>query len=192
MFVDQNNIREGYLCLVSQNKAPYPKRSRITLQYEIGVHPNPRIAHEQVVARHLGKPTGIPDERMIRHPIWSTWARYKVDINEAKIQQFADEILKNKFNNSQLEIDDNWETCYGSAEFNKSKFPNIAALTKSLKAKGFRVTLWIHPFINEGCQPAYNESLSKGYFVKNEKGQVHMSWWQGIIYYFTRINRNLR
>ncbi|XP_012256854.2 myogenesis-regulating glycosidase-like [Athalia rosae] len=179
LFLDQNNYKDKNLCLKAKNKTPYRERENITLAYEVGVFNNPRQAHEVVIREHLGKPTGYPDERMIEHPIWSTWARYKVNVSTDVVLEFADEITGHGFNNSQLEIDDNWETCYGSAVFDQTKFPNIAALTETLKSRGFRVTLWIHPFINEECEPYYSQILARGYFAKNLQGEVHTQWWQG-------------
>ena len=179
LFLDQNNILDKYICLVAKNKAPYRERSKITLDYLIGYSSTPRSAHETVVSKIFGQPSGRPDTRMIEHPIWSTWARYKVNVSESVVNQFADEIISHGFNNSQLEIDDNWETCYGSAVFDPIKFPNVSRVAASLKRKGFRVTLWIHPFINEGCEPAYSQALKAGYFVKNTQGEVRMAWWQG-------------
>ncbi|XP_012285378.1 myogenesis-regulating glycosidase [Orussus abietinus] len=179
LFLDQNNYKDKHLCLVAQNKSPYRQRDLVTLNYEIGVFVNPRIAHEDAVKRHLGKPTGRPDERMIKYPIWSTWARYKINVNEQVVDELANEILAYKFPNSQLEIDDNWETCYGSAVFDPKKFPNVTRMTSSLKKKGFRVTLWIHPFVNNRCEPTYSSALKNGYFVKNLQGKVQMQWWQG-------------
>lgn len=179
LFLDQNNYRDNYLCLIAKNKAPYRRRNSIQLNYELGVFLNPKAAHQHVVKTHLGKPTGQPNERMIRHPIWSTWARYKANVTEKVVESYADEIIANNFNNSQIEIDDNWETCYGSAVFDPVKFPNVNALVRRLKQKGYRVTLWIHPFINRGCEPAYSTALNNSYFVKNLDGSVQMSWWQG-------------
>lgn len=180
LFLDQNNILDKHLCLMAQNKAPYRNRDRVRLDYVAVVSSNPRTAHESVVEKYLGKPKGIPDERMIYRPIWSTWARYKANVNEKVVNEFVNEILLHNFTNSQLEIDDNWETCYGSATFDPLKFPNVTRLTADLKKKGFRVTLWIHPFINEGCEPAYSTALKNGYFVKNLDGDVRMAWWQGL------------
>ncbi|XP_029674383.1 myogenesis-regulating glycosidase-like [Formica exsecta] len=180
LFLDQNNYRDNYLCLIAKNKAPYRHRASVQLDYELGVFLNPKAAHQHVVKTHLGKPTGRPNERMIRHPIWSTWARYKANVTEKVVESYADEIIANKFNNSQIEIDDNWETCYGSAVFDSIKFPNVSALVRRLKQKGYRVTLWIHPFINRGCEPAYSTALNNSYFVKNLDGSVQMSWWQGV------------
>lgn len=179
LFLDQNNYKEKNLCLIAKNGAPYRQRENIELNYKIGVFPDPRSAHERAVQDHLGKPIGYPDERMITHPIWSTWARYKANVSAEVVNTFADEILAHDFDNSQLEIDDNWETCYGSAVFDQTKFPDVRSLTDDLRSRGFRVTLWIHPFINEDCLPYYTEALENGYFVKNLEGNVRTSWWQG-------------
>ena len=185
LFIDQNNYKDKHLCLIAKNKPPYRTRSQITLNYQIGIFPDPRIAHENVIKRYFSKPTGHPNERMVTHPIWSTWARYKVNVNDQVVRDFAKEIKTNGFENSQIEIDDNWETCYGSANFDTKKFPDIKSLTSDLKKDNFRVTLWIHPFINKDCNDgeAYDFALQNNYLVKNLKGEVHMSWWQGKFYY---------
>ncbi|XP_014228914.1 myogenesis-regulating glycosidase [Trichogramma pretiosum] len=178
LFVDQNNLITKHLCLVAKNRAPYHRREQIELDYEIGVFSDARMAHEYVVLEHLGKPMDIPDERMVAEPIWSTWARYKVYVNDSVVREFAKEIRDNGFGNSQLEIDDNWETCYGSAEFNATKFPDVLGLTDDLHSQGFRVTLWVHPFINRNCA-AYDYAVEHDYAVKNLEGSVKSEWWQG-------------
>ena len=33
----------------------------------------------------LGKPNGVPDERMLVDPIWSTWAQFKTNINQSAV-----------------------------------------------------------------------------------------------------------
>lgn len=163
LFIDQN-VRDGNeLCLKVQNALPYNvRRTSFPFVYYIGVGRDAKQVHREAVKIFLKKPTAVPDERMVEHPIWSTWARYKVDINETVIERFANEILSNGFNHSQLEIDDDWEVCYGALTFRSSKFPNIANLTSRLKARGFRVTLWVHPFINKGCDPWYSEAKRLG------------------------------
>ena len=94
---------------------------------------------------------------MFTHPVWSSWAQYKTEINESVILNFAQDIVDHGFDNSQLEIDDNWESCYGDATFDPQKFPDPGRLVRSVKKLGFRTTLWIHPFINTECQ-AYSEA----------------------------------
>jgi len=48
------------------------------------------------------------------------------------VEDFAKEILSNNFTNSQLEIDDGYESYYGDFTFDKTKFPNASAMTEKL------------------------------------------------------------
>lgn len=167
------------MCLYSEKVQPYYTRDgpNFTFNYKIGIAPDSRQAHLKAVQHFLTKPTGYPDERMITYPIWSTWAKYRRDIDENVVLTYADLIASNGFNNSQMDIDDMWERCYGSLEFNTTKFPNITYLTSALKQKSFRITLWVHPFINKGCEPHYTEALTNGYFVLNHDGNPDVRWW---------------
>lgn len=167
------------MCLITKKEAPYYTRdgSLFTFNYKIGIAADARQAHLKAVEHFLNKPTSYPDETMTRYPIWSTWAKYRRDIDESVVLSYADLITNNGFNNSQMDIDDMWETCYGALEFNTTKFPNITRVTSALREKGFRVTLWVHPFINKGCEPYYSEALDKGYFVLNHDGNPDVRWW---------------
>lgn len=164
LFIEQNS--KGYenkLCFSAIRSFPYDVRmSEASFIYHIGIASNAKIAHMYAVKNILGHPNEYPDERMVQYPIWSTWALYKTEIDDNIVREFANKIKSTGFENSQLEIDDDWEDCYGALTFRKSKFPNIKKLTDDLKANGFRVTLWIHPFINKNCETIYNEALSKG------------------------------
>jgi alpha-glucosidase (family GH31 glycosyl hydrolase) len=126
-------------------------------------------------------PAGVPDERMFKSPIWSTWAKYKVHIDQTKVIHYATEIVENGFSNSQIEIDDMYSTHYGEFNFTPEKFKNPKEMIQKLKQMGFRVTVWVTPFAN--CDsPAFNEGLEKGYWLKDLTGQVPalVKWWQGI------------
>ncbi|XP_047003771.1 myogenesis-regulating glycosidase-like [Schistocerca americana] len=181
LFIDQNtNESEDSLCLIAENKPPYPvDRKDMVMELYVCDFDDAEEAHEDAAENFLGKPSGIPDERMVTYPIWSTWARYKRDIDEATVREFASEILSHGFNNSQIEIDDMWEICYGSLTFDSEKFPNITDLVDDLHALGFRVTLWVHPFVNLDCEPYHTEALDSGYFVNNTDGYANTTWWNG-------------
>lgn len=177
LFIDQNNEHPGFMCLQARRALPYDiYHTSFDFTYHVGIGLNARAAHMQAVARFLGKPSGHPDEKMVEQPVWSTWARYKRDVNEAVVTEFAQEILDNGFN-GQYELDDDWEECYGALTFNRQKFPNIKGLTDSLHAQGFRVTLWIHPFINKGCESHYTDAKNNGRFVVDHKDNIDTQWW---------------
>jgi alpha-glucosidase len=157
---------------------------------------------QDYAAAHLWRrPAGAPDTRMLTQPVWSTWAQYKADINASVVLDFGREIVARGFTASQLEIDDNWETCYGEAAFDPDRFPDPARLVEDLKALGFRVTLWVHPFINMNCAASYAEAASppRMYLVRDPRGKfvsaggqfgdwegvAHLPglvwWWQGVM-----------
>ncbi|VDK37772.1 unnamed protein product [Gongylonema pulchrum] len=126
--------------------------------------------------------TDLPDEAMMRKPIWSTWARYKVDIDQQKLLQFAQEILKNEAPICQVELDDRWATHYGDFEFDKSKFPDVEGMCKQLEEWNIRLTLWVHPFVNLDSNNGKNPDL-KELFVKDWTGEPGIvEWWQGAAY----------
>lgn len=185
-YVDQeaplflNQIPLETMCLTVEKKLPYNTHDNdtISFNYKIGIASDARQAHMEAINRFLKKPKGYPDERMVTHPIWSTWARYYEQINENVLLTYADEITQNGFSNSQFEIDDGWEICYGSLEFNTTKFPNIKATTDALKSRGYRVALWIHPFINKACEPYYSNALREGYLVLDHNNDTSTQWWR--------------
>lgn len=88
------------------------------------------------VKHFLGQPSGIPNEAMFREPIWSTWAKYKRDVNTSVVEKFAQEILDSKFIKGQFELDDDWEVCYGALEFRPSKFKDPKSVVDKLHKQG--------------------------------------------------------
>ena len=134
-------------------------------------------------------PRGIPDRRMFKSPIWSTWARYKVDINQEKVLEYANEIQAHGFSNSQLELDDMYTTKYGEFDFDPIKFPNPKAMIEKLRAKDFRFTTWMHPFANCDSK-AFDEGVQRGFWVKDasEKTPALTTWWQGMTYMYVGLS----
>lgn len=163
LFVDYHNSLDNHLCLIAEVEDPYSKRrTHNNLKYEIWFFDNAKTAHQHAVDNYLGKPSGIPDYRMIQYPIWSTWARYSREITEESLWAYANEIKDNGYPNAQFEIDDLWEICYGSLTVSQEKLPNLKQLIQDIKGLGFRVTMWVHPFINKDCNPWFSDALEKG------------------------------
>lgn len=174
LFIDNNSTN---ICFRAKKELPYDTYTNdFSFKYHIGIGLDARSAHREAVSRFLQKPTGHPAESMVRNPIWSTWARYKRDINESTVLEFANEIIAQNFT-GQYELDDDWEDCYGALTFRTSKFPAIKNLTDVLKSKGFKVSLWIHPFINVACEPWHTDVSNLGYFVKDHANNTLTQWW---------------
>jgi myogenesis-regulating glycosidase len=80
LFIDQNNEHPDHLCIKVRRASPYDiSQPTFDFVYHIGVGVNVRDAHMKAVQRFLGKPSGYPSEKLVNNPIWSTWAKYKVN-----------------------------------------------------------------------------------------------------------------
>lgn len=172
-------LNETTLLLEAKNISPYNRTGcNCTLMYRLCQFKNVLLAHLDAIANVFDKPQRVPDFHMIALPVWSTWAKYKSNISDKVVREFADGILHHKFPRNQIEIDDKWESCYGDMEVDDKKFPNMMNLVGDLKKKGFKTTLWIHPFVNKNCAK-FKEAKKNGFFVQNSSGSVQTKWWNG-------------
>lgn len=189
LFVSQDSHQ---LCFTSKIAAPYLRdnETTVSLKFYYCHDSDMKKLHRATVKHFLGFPSSIPDKEMIKYPVWSTWARYKREINATVITDFAGQIEERGFNRSYLEIDDRWESCYGEFEFDTRRFPEPGQFIQNLNTKGFRVTLWVHPFVSTVCK-AYSEARSRNYLVKNtDRDWDRTVWWNGIAGLVDFTNRN--
>ncbi len=158
---------------------PNPENKPAILDYSICMAKDVKAVHKYMIDTFMQKPESIPDKIMIKFPIWSTWAKYKMDIDQEKTLTFAKEIIVNGFRGSQIEIDDKYTTTYGDHKFDPKKFPNPKEMIKAIETLGFRVTSWVHPFVNVDSK-AFQTGMKHGYFVKDSRGvEAIVRWWQG-------------
>ncbi|KAK6997119.1 hypothetical protein SK128_022466, partial [Halocaridina rubra] len=169
------------MCFSARQEYPFMASGSVplTLNYYVCTGNDVKEAHMASYSKFFSKPTGIPDIKILTDPIWSTWAEYHTEVNDTRVWDLAMGVKSRGFNNSQVEIDDNWETCYGDAIFDPDRFPDPKQLVDDLHGEDFRVTLWIHPFINDNCD-SYSYADANGFFIKDANGVTQTtSWWQG-------------
>ena len=104
LFVGMNHKDDGKLTLCSKWSSPYNniKNESAKLTYRIFLAENVKLVHDLATGLVFSKPDGIPDEDIFRYPIWSTWARYKKEINQDIVLEFAKDIKNNGFKASQV------------------------------------------------------------------------------------------
>lgn len=171
---------DTHLCLMTRQHTcykSYQADNHLILQYSICTAADMKTVHKHMAARHWGPPSDIPDEMMIRYPVWSTWARYKKNISQETVLQFAEEIKHYKYPYSHLEIDDKYTAMYGDLYFDKSRFPHPGDMMNTLRDMGFRVTAWIHPYL-EVQSIAFKEASAAGFLVQHrgESAIVDSAW----------------
>ncbi len=128
---------------------------------------------------HFGHPESIPPEPLWRAPIWTTWARFKTDINRSRVLEFADEIIAHGYPYGVFEIDDRWQTHYGDLLFDPAGFPDPREMVEALHARGFAVTCWVMPFINPDADNL-NLALERDYLLCGaDSSPLPVRWWQG-------------
>jgi myogenesis-regulating glycosidase len=94
-----NASADGQLCLAARYQSPYKKSDqKLHLRYSICSAANVKSVHLLAASKFWKKPSSTADERMFTNPIWSTWARYKTQIDQNLTLQFASEIRRYGFN----------------------------------------------------------------------------------------------
>ncbi len=125
-------------------------------------------------------PAGIlPDELLFSAPQYNTWIELQYDQNQRDILQYARDILDNGFPPGVLMIDDNWQEDYGKWDFHPGRFPNPQLMMDSLHQMGFKVMVWICPFVSPDCD--VYRYLEKGkMLLRDPDGQTAIvRWWNG-------------
>lgn len=145
----------------------------------------------QAAARQFFPPQDThPDPLLFSAPQYNTWIELVYDQNEKDILAYAQAIIDNGYPPGVLMIDDNWQEDYGTFEFSARRFQNPKAMVERLHAMGFKVMLWVCPFVS--ADSAVGRQLTKekmllmeprqskpGGEVVSKRGVAMIRWWNG-------------
>lgn len=121
-------------------------------------------------------PSGkMPDELLFSKPQYNTWIELIYDQNQQDILKYANAIISNGFEPGVLMIDDNWAPYYGRFEFRKDRFENARAMIDELHRLGFKVMLWVCPFIRPDSEEA-RFLMKKKWVMMDNGGNANLSW----------------
>ncbi|MDR0962875.1 MAG: glycoside hydrolase family 31 protein [Mediterranea sp.] len=138
-----------------------------------------RDAYMDACGKHF-KPSGtLPDSLFFSMPQYNTWIELMYNQNQTDILKYAHGIIDNDFPRGVLMIDDNWQKHYGNFEFKPERFADPKGMVEQLHAMGFKIMLWICPFVSPDS-PEYRELSRKGYLIKSKRGgPAIINWWNG-------------
>lgn len=139
-----------------------------------------RDAYLAAARKHFPPSGKLPEEIFFSKPQYNTWIELMYNQNQTDILAYADQVIANGFPTGIFMIDDNWQKYYGNFEFKPDKFPSPKVMTDRLHQQGFKVMLWVCPFVSADS-PEFRELRSKGYLIK-EKGSIRpamIHWWNG-------------
>ena len=122
----------------------------------------------------------MPNELLFTAPQFNTWIELTYNQNQTDILNYARSIIDNGFEPGVLMIDDTWQKSYGQWEFDPVKFPDPEFMISSLHKMGFKVMLWIAPFVS-GDIPQYRDLKEKKAFLKHPASNkpLMVEWWNG-------------
>ena len=138
-----------------------------------------REAYLVAQAKYFPASGVLPDTLFFTMPQYNTWIELMYNQNQADILRYAHAVIDNGFPAGVLMIDDNWQRYYGNFDFKAERFPDPKAMMDELHALGFKVMVWICPFVSPDS-PEFRELEAKGYLIKNpEGGTAILNWWNG-------------
>lgn len=133
---------------------------------------------------------GHPAEIMFRAPQYNTWIELMYNQNQEDILEYAQNIIKNGYPPGVIMIDDNWQQDYGVWDFSSERFPDPKKMIEQLHEMGFKVMLWVCPFVSPDSK-AFRDLSEKGYLLVDESrkdstvmGRNYITaaliqWWNG-------------
>jgi alpha-glucosidase len=112
---------------------------------------------------------------LISRPQYNTWIELTYNQNQADILKYARAIVENGLPPGVLMIDDNWAPYYGNWTFRKDRFPDAKKMMDSLHGMGFKVMVWLCPFISPDSEQ-FRYLRQKRALLFDNKGDTSLSW----------------
>lgn len=125
-------------------------------------------------------PTGtVPDPAFFETPQYNTWIEMTYYSTQEKVLDYAENIIKHGFPPGILMIDTLWHPTYGNWVFDAGRYPDPKAMVARLHQMGFKVMLWVIPYITSDSL-TFRQLRAKDYLFKQPNGEaVIIKWWDG-------------
>ena len=167
-------VRDGTLRVRSARATVQAGRSGTTLR-EAALH----------AGRTFFPPSGkIPDPMLFTRPQFNTWIELVYDQNQRDVLAYAHAIVANGFPPAVLMIDEGWAEAYGVWDFHRGRFPDPKAMVDELHRMGFKVMLWVCPYIRPDGKE-FTELLHDAKrtvwlrSAKDPREPALLRWWDG-------------
>jgi alpha-glucosidase len=141
-------------------------------------------------SQHFFPPSGRkPDEQLFAKPQYNTWIELTYNQNQKDILKYARAVIDNGFAPGVLMLDDTWQEDYGLWNFHPGRFPDPKTMIAELHKLGFKVMLWICPFVSPDQAALVRQLLEEKCFLmqktpaksswKNATDPAIIKWWNG-------------
>lgn len=148
---------------------------------EAGQAPSPTLRAAYLAAQRLYFPPSgrHPAMACFSAPQYNTWIEMGYHPTQEEVLRYAGDILEHGFPPGTLIIDDNWQEDYGTWQFHPARFGDPAGMIAALHRMGFRVMLWICPFVSPDSL-TFRKLWGEGLLVRRPSGGPAIRrWWNG-------------
>ena len=147
-----------------------------------------RDAYLSAMRAHFPFSGKVPERDFFKAAQYNGWMEFTYSPNQEGILDYARTVIKSGFVPGIFIIDGGWQNNYGDWTFDTRRFPDPKAMVDELHALGFKVMLWVVPYvacsglkfisqIREDLNPSGNASKI---FLRNENGEPSIQeWWSG-------------
>ncbi|MEX0322767.1 MAG: glycoside hydrolase family 31 protein [Puniceicoccaceae bacterium] len=134
-------------------------------------------------------PSGrIPDKLLFSKPQYNTWIEMTYYHSQQKVLDYARGIIESGLPPGVLMIDESWQEAFGMWEFHKGRFPDPKSMIDELHELGFKVMLWVVPFVTPDRHILWSELAEKkallmdgshGNSYREASEPAIIKWWNG-------------
>lgn len=122
----------------------------------------------------------LPPVEFFEKPQYNTWIELQYNQNQKDVLEYARGIIRNGLPAGIIMIDDTWMEDYGKWVFHPGRFPDPKAMCDELHRMGFKLMLWVAPYVSMDQYQIWYELLCKDAFVKTPEGKTYpVEWWNG-------------
>jgi alpha-glucosidase (family GH31 glycosyl hydrolase) len=158
---------------------------------EKGKEGNSLAEVQRFVSRKFFPASGkMPDTLLFSRPQYNTWIELTYNQNQEDVLKYARSIIANGLPAGVLMIDDTWQEDYGLWNFHPGRFRDPKKMMDELHSLGFKVMLWVCPFVSADQAQIYREiKKNKGFLLEkknaastwdNSSKPVMIDWWNGV------------
>lgn len=138
-----------------------------------------RAAFREASRRFFPSKRKMPDPLLFTSPQYNTWIELMYDQTQADVLRYARNLIRHGYKPGVLMIDEGWARYYGDWDFDAVRFPRPKELIRELHRMGFKVMLWIVPFVVPDSR-VFRALRQGNVLVKGADGKpVVREWWNG-------------
>jgi alpha-glucosidase len=164
--------------------------SNVLGKIETGRNGNSLAGTQKFVANMFFPASGkLPDELLFAAPQYNTWIELTYNQNQEDVLKYAKAIIENGLTPGVLMIDDTWQEDYGKWTFHPGRFHDPKGMISELHKMGFKVMLWVCPFVSADQYLIVHEIMkNKGFLLQKTDENTtwetattpaSINWWNG-------------